>query len=750
MDLKKTQVKLGGVALAATSSLSWSYVSGTQPFTTTFAVHKSQWQELEGELGKPLTLKITDSRGIETEIEQVFILHVVPSDSPHRVHFLVADKRWKWSRKLVVRDFNMPRKTGDRTAVNPVPVETQSVVDEYDYLAYSLMNSEDGQGSEKWTPRKAVEEVIKVIEKEDNDGPEYKVESFPIKDTTGNGDAGEFSLQGVTLRDAGDVALARILSYIPGADVFVNEKGQTVVYDATDIDATRAHFQKIPVGTYAGDKAVWVERKAIRPSKINVYYQREIEVKLEYSDNYQNVTQSNPVRFLPYLENVCPTVDVKTNVSEYDPEGDTTKTNKLDPGTWVRFDKLLYAWDQDRPGTVPWNFDAIKQYWVKGSLEGTLGVRLDMSNKVNIGSRVQMIREHFRQTFRLNRRFVERSRSIRPVRAGMLHPVTGHRAPASVWGQAAIIPSVKGRNAKRGSTNPEDHYVYTNIDQISKSLAEGTPVIESEPGPASVSIIDEALGIFSINWRAPSWGTVGSYIPCKLVDGQGSDRITVTADMSAQDDKPMGPEMRVSAGTNGFWLSPNMSMATVLTLVPSAPNNEKQFHKVTVEPSDVQSIFQREYGIENGEGPELNVFVPPGEATARFALSDEDEAITTLIDVFGLNGDASTAGIEGPELPGYVLSNGERELKPHATSLAAELLANFADNVQGKVVTSVPKEGVKLVGNMSDATVRVAAAPSGKVEAVHSFPGQQRQVSRLAIMPESARQLLLGIVPFKS
>jgi len=95
-----------------------------------------------------------------------------------------------------------------------------------------------------------------------------------------------------------------------------------------------------------------------------------------------------------------------------------------------------------------------------------------------------------------------------------------------------------------------------------------------------------------------------------------------------------------------------------------------------------------------------------------------------------------------------VLTNGEREIKPHAVSLAAELLANFADNVQGQVVTRMPDTGVKLVGNMSGATIRVGSAPSGKVDAVHSFPGQQRQISRLAVMPESVRQLVLGIVPF--
>lgn len=741
MALQKAEVIFGGVPLAATSGISWSFVSGVQPYTTVFTVHKSQWSKLEGQVGEPLTLKITDSRGKVTEIEKLYIMHLTPSGSPHRVSFIVADGRWKWGRHLVARDFNMPRKTGDRTALNTVPVETQLVVDVYDYLPYSLQQNE--QGGTKWTPRKAVEEILEIIE-EGN----YTIDSFPIKDTTGNGDAGEFSLQGITLRDGGDVALGRLLSYIPGASVYMNEKGRAIIYDGTDIDATRAHVQTLPVGTYSGDRAVWVDRKAIRPKKINVYYQREIEVKLDYSDDYQNNTTSNPVRNAPYLENVCTTVDTKTTVSEYDPEGNTVSTNELDPGTWVRFDKLLFAWNEDKQGPIDWDFQALKWFWVEGKLEATLGARLDISDEQNVVRRVQAIHEHFRQTFRINRRYVDRSRSIRPVRAGMLHPITGARAPAGVWGQACQIPSSKGRTLRGASDDPKKWFVYHNIDTITQVLTGAKAITAADPSPAAVSITDPDLGIFKVVWKAPPQGTVGSIVPCKLVNEQNAEGIAVSTDMSAQDDSPMGPGIRVEAGTNGLWLDPFTQLSVILTMVPSAPNNEKQFHKVTVSPSDVQSIFRREYGIENGEGPELNVFVPPGEATARFAINDADTAEDTIADVFGLNGTAAEAGIEGPELPGYTLTNGDREIQPHAVSLAAELLANFADNVQGQMVTRIPDDGLKLVGNMAGATVRVGSAPSGKVDAVHSFPGQQRQISRLAIMPESARQLLLGIVPF--
>ena len=93
MALKKAKVTLGGVALAATGGIAWRFVSGVQPYTAVFTVHTSGWERLKSQMGQPLQLVISDSRGVETTIEQVYILHIAPSDSPHRVSFVVSDKR---------------------------------------------------------------------------------------------------------------------------------------------------------------------------------------------------------------------------------------------------------------------------------------------------------------------------------------------------------------------------------------------------------------------------------------------------------------------------------------------------------------------------------------------------------------------------------------------------------------------------------------------------------------------------------
>lgn len=744
-QLKKAKVTLGNVPLAATQGVAWRLVTGVQPFMAVYSVHKGAWPRLKSQKGQPLQLKITDSRGVTQTINQVYILHEAPSDSPHRVAFVVADKRWKWACKLVARDYNVPRKTGDRRFDGRVvPAEVAVTTDKYDYLPYSLKPPQNTV----WRARDVVEDVLKIVEGDESGG--FQIDSFPIADTSGGNNTGEFSIQNVMLRDQGDAALSRVLSYVPGAEVYVRPDGRTVIFDGTDLDAAETYFSNLPASTYAGEAAAWIDREAIRPSSVIVHYQREVEIRLSYGDDYSGSTSANPVHFAPYVENVLPTVDAETTLYEYDPETRNVVAKLVPPGTWVRVDKWLEAMNADRPPTsMPWTFETISMHWLKGDLEAVLGADgKDFDAEANVAARVQALRQHFRQTFRVNRRYMERIRSIRAVRVALLDPVTGARAPAAVWGQACIVPAAKWRMAQRGTTDLSALKVYRNVDYLNPSRSGGTNLLTTPISPARINLVDEELGIFRLEWVQSVAGLDDSILPCMLV-GSNDQPTGPTRDLAQQDTQPMGAGIMVESGTNGIFLAKTMDFEAVLTIVPAAPNSLNQFHKVEVEADDVASVFRSEYRITNGKGPKLEVFVPPGEMTARFALADPDEAYNSIGQLLGLT-PGSENGIEEPEIPGYVLANGERELPGHSMSMAAEVWSPFADSIQGAVATRMPDEGLKLAGNMTSATIRVGTAPSAKVDAVHEFPGQQRQISRLALMPAATRQVVLGIVAFPS
>jgi hypothetical protein len=744
--MQKAEVTLDGIALAGAQAITWKLITGVQPYSTVMSVHESDWPKLKQKKGQPLTLSITDSRGRETTIEKVYILHEAPSDSPHRVSFVVADRRWQWAYSLVARDFNMTRKTGTKTVSQGQLPENQVNADTYDYLAYSL--NDDGT---KWTAQQAVIEVLRILE----DVGDYRIDSFPTEGFAGSTRA-QLTLQNVSLRDQGDIALARVLAFVPGAEVYVNVAGEAVVFNGTDLAAAQTYLDSIQQ-TWNGDRAAQIDRRKIRPKKIIVNYVREIECLFSYSDDY-GPTQASPNRNEPFLENVLPTVDLKTTISEYDPQADRVISKDLAPGNWIRVDKWLDYVNTtiDPADSGPWTFENIRHFWTVGGLEAVLGAQgngvVDQTKNANGVQRVQALRENLRQTMRINRRYMERIRDIRPVRAALLDPVTGARAPAAVWGQICVVPSAKGQQmAAPVGANAAGYTVTRNVDYLLESQQGTKKLVETTPGPQRVDIVDEELGIFRLETIASPYGITGAMYPCFLVDANNV-QAGISRDLSLQDRQPTGAGFRVESTATGISLSNTLKCKVMLTIVPAAPNGTLQFHRIEVTAADVRPLFKTAFPIQDGEGPELEVFVPPSEITARFAWQDDATAANTLQKLLGLtdNVDDALIGAQAT-LPGFLLVNHDpgipsRHLAAHAQALAAELYAHFADSVQGDVVSAVPSTGMKLVGNMDSVAIRVGQFPSAKVDAAFSFPGRQRPISRFALMPDSVRQLVLKIV----
>ena len=716
--------------------------SGVTPFIANYTVHQEDWPKIQALMGQETTLEIVDQRGQKDEIKKLTPLYETPSRGPKTRSFAVADLRWRWSYEIISRSYNLVKKSGDRSLLGDVPVETQVTVDRYEHRAFSLQ-----QGEQVWSAREAVKDVLKQLVGEGN----FLIESWPISEANRSGtSAGALSIQGVRLDDKASNALQRLLGYIPGAEVYIDKDGLVRVRDATDIQASESLFRRL-VPTWDGDHSVLVDRSHIRPSKYRIYYQRELECAWEYEDNLSGSTQTRPGRDTPFIENVIPTVDTKTTVFEYDPETDTVVEKKdLPPGTYVNLLAWLAAMDKIRPnGSLPWSFETIKRHWHAGDLDGVLGGRgLDLDPEGQVSMRIQALKQHFRQTFRISRRYMDRIIDIDSVRVAVLDPVTGARAPAAVWGQACVVPSTKGqRMASRKNSGRSG--VYRNVDYLPK---EGQGLVEAPPGPTRVSFVDRELGVFRLEWILPPAGTVESFVPCHLVAENAQGTPTVPKrDLSLQDEEPVaGANTKIQGGTNGIFLRPTLEYKVMVTIVPAGPNNKARYHVEEVDAADLSEVFRTEFGISSGKGPEMEVFVPPGEATARFGWQEDDEARQSIQDVLGFNAEDPTQGglpAGQQEIPGFFIANRKRELYGHSRAVAAEMAIAFADARQGRVAGISTPEWSFLKGNLGGATINVAPAPSGKVMVVHEFPGFQRPVSRFSLLPDGARELMLGILP---
>jgi hypothetical protein len=556
------------------------------------------------------------------------------------------------------------------------------------------------------------------------------------------------------------------LSYIPGAEVYIDKDGAVRVIDAADYSAAERFFEDLPAATWDGDAAALINRDKIRPGKVKVFYQREVECVFEFEDDY-GPTQSTGEfeKDAPYLINVIPTVDNLTEISTYNPETQSYDTKTVRQGTYVPIQDWLVAMDEDRPiGTdgrtlgEPWTWATIEHAWVSGELDqlwgGGGGNEFDMLETGNLSARISAFKRHFRQTFQINPAYMDRVRDLLSVRVQVIDPVQGTRAPSLVWNQYCIMPTKKGtRMAPRTkSLDPhETQGIKRNVDALYRHF-NGEQLVETPSGAAEVVILDRDLGVFRVEGLLSPYGSQESITPCHIVDASngGTPRVP-TRDLSRQDRKPIGAGFRVEGQTAGVYLRKTMRLKALLTIVPASPNNERQCHAEEVNINDIDKLFQAEFRIQGGTGPDLEIFVPPGEVTARFAWKTDEEAVETIADLLGINDDPGDpdSGIDGPDLPGYEFINENSEVKPHAIAIAAEMLAPFADNLQGRVVTRAGRGDFRLRGNMESASIEVGAAPSAKVRSAYEFPGQAKSISRLALLPDAARKLILGIVPFR-
>ena len=753
-QLNKAEAKLGGVTLAANDPVVWRLTTGVQPYTTAFTCSRDDWdQTLKGKMGEELTLTLKSGSGESYSIQKVTILHELGRSSRHRAVFVVADRRWKWRYTILRRDFNMIKKTGNKTAVfENVPTALTQYIDTYRYRAYSLDSSEEGQ-LQTWTTKRALESVLDEIVE-----GEYDFDSWPVDD---DGGSEEFKIQNLSIRDSADGAIGRLLSYVPGANIYIGLDGNVKLYNAADNEAMLEVFDGLPHQTRLGHFGVEIDKRAIRPKKVYVYYEREVECMLDFDDDTPNSTYVKPDRTTPYVENVCQIVDEQTEVYEYEPISDKYEKRTPAPGTWVTFSEFLLACsNQQRSDANPWTWDTLKVHYMLGSLLGSLapgaadGVADGDDEFISIAERVNQIESNFRRSFRINRLLTSKVERWLPVRSAMFDPMTGARAQACVWGQYCYMPTTKQRMIYP-TQDEKKHGLYVNVDTYGRAQREGKKYIELAPSPARVQFVDEQEGVFRIDWVKQPYGLQESIIPSLVVTSTDLSSLKPqTADLAKQDNEVVVAGAKREGGNDYGVLKSECRFKAMVSFIPAAPNNKTKLYRVEVTPQDVTEFMDGDVKIEGGDGPPLELYVSPGELTARFAWTDDETAQATLASWLGLSGEPAepTSG-EGEtepqfnELEGFTLVNEESHLTIHAKSVAAEAYMAFADTLHGEIVTEAQgSDSLKLAGNMTAASITLGQAPTASMMQRLSFPGTRRPLSRFALMGDVARQFVVKTI----
>ena len=229
--------------------------------------------------------------------------------------------------------------------------------------------------------------------------------------------------------------------------------------------------------------------KRIRPGKIEMYFDQEYEVRFDYIHDSKPIGRTVQRDQIPKftLENVLPLPD------------EITRNGKTYPkGSWVTIDDAITFWNTDTKEPQPQGrsltFSAINKYWLgENILEMRFALdpsQVDFMNPIWL-ERIQALRQHYRRTFRILPYWMKRIRSISATRATLLDPITGQRHPSPVYQDYCVVPTFrKAIKAK----NKNAHKAARNIERWAANID------TAKPAPAVVSIINEKLGIFSINF----------------------------------------------------------------------------------------------------------------------------------------------------------------------------------------------------------------------------------------------------------
>jgi hypothetical protein len=529
------------------------------------------------------------------------------------------------------------------------------------------------------------------------------------------------------------MAIARALSNIPGASIYVNMDGQVVVFDATDVGSAKSLLAASGYASDVGDYVRVVQQGRVRPREVWVYFAREVEMRFDFDED-AGAYASN--KYDTFCENVLPLPDPTTVMAD-----GSTKTQ----GTWVTIREALAAWQKaGQTGKHPYDLETVRKFLLQGELAEIWGANSkgDVITDGSIIARAHAVEQHFRRTFRVNREYAQRIRSFCAHRVAILDTATGQRAPAMAWGQYCVIPTDKARVIVGRKDKTKQAAAY-NVDTYP---GRDNELATQAASPASVSVIDEQLGVLRIEYATGPYALQEAIIPSLVGDSNGNP-ILPTRDLAKQDYQPITFGSHVEATKPSKFLLSSFKCAFVVTGQPAAPNNKRQFQLVKVSPKDVQTVAK---GLgHDARGPVQEVIVHPSDGvTARFGWKDTTKCRATVATLLGIGDKPQNAGIYSEAaLPGFVYVNGEDEIPANAKAIAAEVWSQYLDAPEGSHVTHWNSDA-RLAGNAS--MVQHVIDPQGRATTRISFSEDRARLNRYAMLPESIRYLTLRILDPKA
>lgn len=678
--MNSPEATIDGQVILGSSPARWVYRYGTTPSYESFDVTPKSAAILKEKTFKSPVQLVIKGRDRTMTVKNLYVVGIFPTDNPKIMRVVVADCRIWWKYALVVRRYNIRRNVGYKRLKATDTPELNPTAPQIWYAAYSLdLGSKKGNGTTPIEAKDAVTDVLNDAARVEREGGAHTMGVRFKKGLTLN----EVPIEQLEIEENGDDGVRRILSYFPECDVYIDKDGDAVITSKAD-GSERELVDAIRPEMVGAGHVETVDMRSVRPSLIRFYFVREIEVRHDFIEvtSAQSVgtTTDDPLGDLRRAENVLPIPDYQLTVN-----GQT-----LVQGTWITVDEALRAWGTP-PGLSRLDHDLIQRafvpyldLWTALQINGVRDPNADWT------ARLSMLQQHYRRTYRINRRWMDRTLSLRDYRVALIDPVRGQRAPAQAWADYCTVPSMRAL-WKQASGSQDLSYV-----QNMRCYPVGGNLSSSDrPSPAEVSILDEDQGIIHLEYKLDPLKNIEMILP-SMVTLNGQDGTISTADPRPTTPGPSAnmrdrtrPITFNAVVNSSGWpkLTSAHKVLFILTHVPASPNTLKQLHKIEIKPDDkeLQKLMPAaaKAGLGNAGGPPMEVFIGPGQETAKIAWVDSKA--TEIEKAFGVtDGEPNLAGLvineAGPSDPSRGAS-----LTTIARAMAARIYGSMTDRYQGSL-----------------------------------------------------------------
>ncbi len=716
---------IAGQTILGSSTVRWSFIDGPAPYIATFDVLAgSMTTVLEGP-PKPVEL-VMDWDGGTLVVSNLYVIEEAASDDPNIARIRVADRRYWWSYQHIKRGFNVRRHNAPKRLQNPGRRELKPVAADVWYAPWS---TKDKQGLNPWTAEEILRDIIGELNGAEGD-MEGAVPNVRITaDITGK--LKQLPVEDLEIDDSGPEAMAVALSHLPEVALTIDREGDVVVYSKVSGDE-RQLIRDAGPESVGGGHVQFMTNGRIRPREVHVLFTREIEVRFDFEELTSKSGSTARGVDDRFADNVLAVPDFELTLDD----GTTVAQ-----GTYITFSQALRAWgppigflDDLDYTTIQEGLTPFMDLWAALALSGTAEPNADWM------ARMSAIQTHYRKTFRINRRWMDRISKLNAFRVATIDPETGTRAPAVAYSDWCVLYSQRAVVGGLGSA-----YIM-NVAGYPRPDPPGHINDESKPAPARVSIMDHDQGIIHVSYEVDVNRVYEMIIPSMIeMSGSGKDGlgrpvepgptfdITDKTRAIAFDAAQAGVERKYAK------LTSQHKAAIILTALSGSPNTDQQLERVKMQPSDVKDLLPDALaqGIENAQGPVMEVRVSPGIETARVAWVDS--AAGDIEKAFGV-------GEGEPNLRDIMINfEGSQEaasIKSIARAVAAQVYAEFADREQGEKTVSL-RPDIQPAGWLTNVTHEIGV--EGTVTTTLTLDQQAAKLSIFSLLGDGERSMILKL-----